>query len=46
MERSLTTKMGRDPTDDELAAALEMTPEKVKQIKKAGANARPLLSST
>ena len=35
VERQMVLKLGRDPTHEELADAMEMTVEKIKQIKKA-----------
>ena len=35
IERRLVMKLGRDPTTEELSEAMDMTPEKIKQIKKA-----------
>ena len=35
IERRMVMKLGRDPTTEELSAAMDMTPEKIKQIKKA-----------
>ena len=35
IERRMVMKLGRDPTTEELSAAMDVTPEKIKQIKKA-----------
>ena len=35
IERRMVMKLGRDPTTEELSAAMDMTPEKINQIKKA-----------
>ena len=35
VERQMVLKLGRDPTHEELAESMEMTVEKIKQIKKA-----------
>ena len=35
IERRMVMKLGRDPTTEELSEAMDMTPEKIKQIKKA-----------
>jgi RNA polymerase primary sigma factor len=35
LERGLVLKLGRDPTVDELSVAMDMTPEKIAQIKRA-----------
>ena len=35
LERRMVMKLGRDPTIEELSDAMDMTPEKIKQIKKA-----------
>jgi len=35
IERRMVMKLGRDPTTEELSAAMDMTPEKITQIKKA-----------
>jgi DNA-directed RNA polymerase sigma subunit (sigma70/sigma32) len=35
IERRMVMKLGRDPTTEELSVAMDMTPEKINQIKKA-----------